>query len=124
MWQKDRGHLKLHFSAINSSTNSQHQEQNRLYPRRQNGGGNLGGGVNSESNDYDVSACPWHTDAWSGSTYEQSEQVLALWDHFCSFQDIDDLQYLKFSIFRPPGAVKISCFKEKSAAKVLLCIKM
>ncbi len=44
--------------------------------------------VNSEGSDCDVSACPWHTDAWSGSTYEQSEQVLALWDHFCSFQEI------------------------------------
>ncbi len=35
-----------------------------------------GGYVNSESSDYDVSACAWHTDAWSGSTYEQCEQVL------------------------------------------------
>ncbi len=71
-----------------------------------------GGYVNSESNDGDVSACPWHTDAWSGSTYEQSVQVLALWDHFCGFQEIDDLQYLKFSIFRHPGTVKISCFQK------------
>ena len=44
MGQKDIGDLKLHFSAINSSTNSQHQEENRLYPRRQNGGGKGGGG--------------------------------------------------------------------------------
>ncbi len=27
---KDRGDLKLHFSAINSSTNSQNQQENRL----------------------------------------------------------------------------------------------
>ncbi len=73
--------------------------------------------VNSESSDCDVSACAWHTDTWSGSTCEQSEQILALWDHFCSFQEIDDLQYLKFSIFRPPGTMKISCFQKKHLGK-------
>ncbi len=30
MRQKDRGYLKLHFSAIDSSTNSQNQQENRL----------------------------------------------------------------------------------------------
>ncbi len=85
------------------------------------GGG--GGYVNSESRDCDVSACPWHTDAWSGSTCEQSEQVLALWDNFCSFQEIDDLQYLKFAIFRPPGTVKISCFQKKSVKTVCCALK-
>ncbi len=87
-------------------------------------GGGGGGYVNSENSECDVSACPWHTDTWSESTNEQPEQVLALWDHFCSFQEIDDLQYLKFPIFRPPGTVKIACFQKKSAAKVVLCIKM
>ncbi len=81
--------------------------------------GDRGGGgyVNSESSDCDIFACPWHTDAWSGSTYEQSAQVLALWDHFCSFQEIDDLQYLKVSIFRPPDTVKITCFQKKIRSK-------
>ncbi len=80
-------------------------------------GGWGGGYVNSENSDCAGSACPQHTDAWSESTYEQSEQVLALWDHFCSFQEIDDLQYLKVSIFRPPGTVKISCFQKKICSK-------
>ncbi len=33
---KDRGDLKLHFSAINSTSNFQHQQENRLYLRLQN----------------------------------------------------------------------------------------
>ncbi len=198
MQQKVRGRLKLHCSAINSSTNSQNQQENRLWKMRfwayfldepsfflnsqcskkktiekksrkpaklwrektedslnsilvplivqltfrinkkmyferwdfqhifddtsflRGKGKGRGGGVeegeegyvNSESSDCDVSEWPWHTDASSGSRYEQSEQVLALWDHFCSFQEIGDLHYLKFSIFRLPGTVKITCFQK------------
>ncbi len=135
MEQKDRGDLKLNFSAINSSNNSQNQQENPLWKMRFSayfrwsiffkGGWKRGGGyVNSENSDCDVSACAWHADAWSGSIYEQSEQVLALWDHFCSFQEIDDLQYLKFSILDLQVQWKLHVFKKKSAAKVLLCIKM
>ncbi len=88
MEQKDRGGLKLYFSAINSSNNSQNQQENRLWKMRFSaffddpsffkGEWRGGGYVNSKSSDCDVSACAWHTDAWSESTYEQSEQVLAL----------------------------------------------
>ncbi len=34
MRQKDRGDLNLHFSAINSSTNSQNQQENRIWKIR------------------------------------------------------------------------------------------
>ncbi len=134
MERKDQGVLKLHFTAINSSNNSQNQQENRLkneistYFRWSiffKGGWKGGGGyVNSENSDCDVSACAWHADTWSGSIYEQSEQVLALWDHFCSFQEIDDLQYLKFSILDLQVHWKLHVFKKESAAKVLLRIKM
>ncbi len=131
MRQKDQGDLKLHFSVINSSPtlrinkkidlekwDFQHIFDDPPFFKGRRGY------VNSENSDCDVSPCRWHTNAWSGSTYEQSEQVLALWDHLCSFQEIDDLQYLKFSIFRPRGTVKISCFQKNTGEKVLLCLKM
>ncbi len=162
MRQTDRGHLNLHLSPINSSTNSQNQQENRLWKMRFwayfrwsifffnsqcsttktierksrkhaklwskkieeflnsillplialttlrihtkidfqkwdfqhifddpsffKGVWRGEGYVNSESSDCDVSACAWYTDAWSGSTYEQSEQVLALWIIFVVYK--------------------------------------
>ncbi len=54
MRKKDSDDLKLNFNVINHSTNSQHQEENRLYLRRQNRRGE--GHVNAENSDCDVSA--------------------------------------------------------------------